>query len=106
MVWAAAYKTKNKFAGGLVLWQSKGDTYGANMKYMIIVYTMLNSSGEFPNPAFGIGGVFDSYAECQGGLLERQTQKHVMRKNDDNKHVLFSNDGEYIWVESCVPSLG
>ena len=73
---------------------------------MIIVYTMLNSSGEFPNPAFGIGGVFDSYAECQGGLLERQTQKHVMRKNDDNKHVLFSNDGEYIWVESCVPSLG
>jgi len=33
-------------------------------------------------------------------------QKHVMRKNDDNKHVLFSNDGEYIWVESCVPSLG
>ena len=28
-----------------------------DMKYMIIVYTMLNSSGEFPNPAFGIGGV-------------------------------------------------
>ena len=26
-----------------------------DMKYMIIVYTMLNSSGEFPNPAFGIG---------------------------------------------------
>jgi len=56
VVWAAAYKTKNKFAGGLVLWQSKSDSYGANMKYMIIVYTMLNSSGEFPNPAFGIGG--------------------------------------------------
>ena len=56
MVWAATYKTKNKFAGGLVLWQSKSDSYGANMKYMIIVYTMLNSSGEFPNPAFGIGG--------------------------------------------------
>jgi len=56
VVWAATYKTKNKFAGGLVLWQSKSDSYGANMKYMIIVYTMLNSSGEFPNPAFGIGG--------------------------------------------------
>ena len=56
MVWAATYKTKNKFADGLVLWQSKSDSYGANMKYMIIVYTMLNSSGEFPNPAFGIGG--------------------------------------------------
>ena len=45
------------------------------MKYMIIVYTMLNSSGEFPNPAFGIGGVFDSYAECQGGLLRTSNPK-------------------------------
>ena len=48
-------KVTISFAAGFVLWQSKVDTYGANMKYMIIVYTMLNSSGEFPNPAFGIG---------------------------------------------------
>ena len=44
MVWAAAYKTKNKFAGGLVLWQSKGDTYGEIKmfdKYTKVILTII-----------------------------------------------------------------
>ena len=43
MVWAAAYKTKNKFAGGLVLWQSKGDTYGEHrmFKHLTVILAFL-----------------------------------------------------------------
>ena len=43
MVWAATYKTKNKFADGLVLWQSKGDTYGEHrmFKHLTVILAFL-----------------------------------------------------------------
>ena len=43
MVWAATYKTKNKFAGGLVLWQSKSDSYGEHrmFKHLTVILAFL-----------------------------------------------------------------
>lgn len=72
---------------------------------MIVVFTMLNSSGEFPNPNMGVGGYYNSLNECQGGLLQRKTDKHVLQKNTNGKYIIYSNDGKYIWAESCVPVL-
>lgn len=77
----------------------------ANTKHMIVVYTMLNSSGEFPNPSIGAAGFFYSYNECQGALLQRKTNKHVLRKDKYGNYIIYSNDGKYIWAESCVPVL-
>ena len=76
------------------------------MKYMIVVFTMLNSSGEFPDPSYGSGGRFNSMLECEGYLLERKMDKHTLRKNSDGHWVLYSNDGQFIWAESCVPVIG
>ena len=76
-----------------------------NTKHMIVVYTMLNSSGQFPNPSMGVGGYFNSYDECQGALLRRKTDKHVLRKDKYDNYIIYSNDGQFIWAESCVPIL-
>ena len=73
------------------------------MTYIIVVFTMLNSSGTFPNPAINFGGKFSSLTECHSGLMNRMTDKHTMRKNENCKLVIYSNDGNHIWAESCVP---
>ena len=54
-------------------------------------------------PSF-TGGKFSSLTECHSGLMNRMTDKHTMRKNENGELVIYSNDGNYIWAESCVPT--
>ena len=76
------------------------------MQYMIVVLTMLNNSGQFPDPTFGSGGLYNSREACMGRLLHRKGEHHTLKKNNRGEYVLYGSDGTYIWIESCVAVIG
>lgn len=71
--------------------------------WIIAIITILGATSNDPSPQFGFGGgLYRSIEECQGALLQRQSQEVRITKNKHGEYVLFGQARGNVWTEGCI----
>jgi hypothetical protein len=71
--------------------------------WVIAIVTIVGATSANPSPQFGVGGWgHASREECEGALLQRQSESVTLTKNNHGEFVLYGQERGYVWTEGCI----